>query len=89
MTGRYSWLSGAAMAAAKDLGLKNQTQNGFIFWGQVKPPRPASDPVQALEREWERYRGRVEAIVVEGVSEEDRIRVAASIGKHAQIIEKL
>ena len=85
----YTALSGAAMAAAKDLGLKNKTQNGYIFWGLSKPPRPASDPVQGLERAWERYRDRVEALVKEGVTEENRSRVAASIGKHAQLIEKL
>jgi hypothetical protein len=85
----YTSLSGAAMAAARDLGLKNTTQNGFIFWGLVKPPRPASDPIQALERAWERYRDRAEALVKEGVTEENRSRVAASIGKHTQLIEKL
>jgi hypothetical protein len=85
----YTSLSGAAMAAAKDLGLKNKTQNGFIFWGLVKPPRPASDPILALERAWERYRDRVEALVKESITEENRSKVAASLGKHAQLIEKL
>ncbi|MEO7729618.1 MAG: hypothetical protein ABIY55_01495, partial [Kofleriaceae bacterium] len=33
----YRSLSAAAMAAAKDLGLKNKTQNGFTFWGLSKP----------------------------------------------------
>jgi hypothetical protein len=82
-------LSGAAMAAAKDLGLKNKTQNGYIFWGLIKPPRPASDPIQALERAWERYRDRAEALVKDGVTEENRSGVAASIDKHARLIEKL
>ena len=37
----YSSLSGAAMAAAKDLGLASTTANGFSFWGLAKPaPRP-------------------------------------------------
>ena len=85
----YASLSGAAMAAAKDLGLKNKTQNGFIFWGLVKPPRPESDPIQGLELAWERYRDRAEALVKEGVTEENRTRVAASLGKHAQAIEKM
>jgi hypothetical protein len=85
----YSSLSGAAMAAAKDLGLKNKTQNGYIFWGLVKPPRLASDPIQGLERAWERYRDRAQALVKEGVTEENRSRVATVIGKHGQLIEKL
>jgi hypothetical protein len=84
----HSSLSGAAMAAAKDLGLKNKTQNGFIFWGLVKPPRPASDPIEGLELAWRRYRERAEAIV-KVVTEENRSRIAASIGTHAQVIEKL
>jgi hypothetical protein len=84
----YTSLSGAAMAAAKDLGLKGRAENGYIFFGLSKPSRPASDPIQDLERAWLRYRGRVEA-VVKGVTEENRSRVASSIGKHAQMIEKL
>jgi len=31
----YRSLSGAAMAAAKDLGLANKTQNGYAFWGSA------------------------------------------------------
>jgi hypothetical protein len=85
----YTSLSGAAMAAAKDLDLKNKTQNGYIFWGLIKPPRPASDPLVALERAWERYRGRVETLVKESVTEENRGKVAAALGKHAHLIEKL
>jgi hypothetical protein len=85
----YTSLSGAAMAAAKDLDLKNKTQNGYIFWGLIKPPRPASDPLVALERAWERYRDRVERVVKEGVTEENRGKVAAALGKHAHLIENL
>jgi len=85
----YTSLSGAALAAAKDLDLKNKTQNGYIFWGLIKPARPASDPLVALERAWERYRGRVETLVKEGVTEENRSKVAAALGKHAELIEKL
>ena len=44
----YRSLSAAAMAAAKDLGLTNKTQNGFTFWGLSKPPRRPSDPLVAL-----------------------------------------
>jgi hypothetical protein len=85
----YTSLSGAAMAAAKDLDLENKTQNGYIFWGLVKPPRPASDPLVALERAWERYRDRVQALVKAGVTEENRGKVSAALGRHAQLIEKL
>src|SRR5262249_7360062 len=48
----YRSLSSAALAAAKDLGLTNKTQNGFIFWGITKVPRIATDGLLALERAW-------------------------------------
>ncbi len=85
----YRSLSSAAMAAAKDLGLTNKTQNGFTFWGLSKPPRRPSDPLAALDRAWERYHGNVEAIVKEGVTDENRSKVVAAIRKHAQVIESL
>jgi hypothetical protein len=59
----YRLLSSAAMAAAKNLGLNNKTQNGFTFWGLSKPPRAQRDPLAALERAWERYHGNVTALV--------------------------
>ena len=59
----YRSLSSAALAAAKDLGLNNKTQNGFTFWGLSKPPRRPSDPLVALDRAWERYHGNVDALV--------------------------
>jgi hypothetical protein len=85
----YKSLSAAAMEAAKDLGLTNKTQNGFVFWGLSKPPRPARDPLAALERAWERYRGSVEAVVQDGASDETRGQVLAAITKHAESIEAL
>jgi len=85
----YHSLSAAAMAAAKDLGLNNKTQNGFTFWGLSKPPRRTSDPLVALDRAWERYHGNVEALVKDGVTDENRSKVVAAIRKHAQVIESL
>jgi len=85
----YRSLSAAAMAAAKDLGLNNKTQNGFTFWGLSKPPRRPSDPLVALERAWERYRGNVEALVKAGVTDDNRGKVVATIKKHVETIEAL
>ena len=85
----YKSLSAAAMAAAKDLGLTNKTQNGFVFWGLSKPPRKAGDPLVALERAWERYHGNVVALVKEGVTDENRATVLTTIKKHVQTIESL
>jgi hypothetical protein len=85
----YRSLSAAAMAAAKDLGLTNKTQNGFVFWGLSKPPRKPGDPLVTLERAWERYHGNVVALVNEGVTDENRATVLTTIKKHVQTIESL
>jgi hypothetical protein len=85
----YRSLSSAAMAAAKDLGLRGSTQNGYSFFGLTKPPRPQRDPLAALERAWERYHGSAESIVNERVTDDNRSKVAATIRKHAHMIESL
>jgi hypothetical protein len=85
----YRSLSAAAMAAAKDLGLQNKTQNGWAFWSITKPTRRPSDPLGALERLWERYHGSAEALVKQSVAEEDRSKVAAAIRGHAQVLDNL
>ena len=85
----YRSLSAAAMAAAKDLGLNNKTQNGFTFWGISKPPRRPGDSLVALDRAWERYHGNVEALVKDGVTDENRSKVLAAIRKHVDAIESL
>jgi hypothetical protein len=84
----YRSISAAAMAAAKDLGLSNKTQNGYAFFGITKPSRPPKDPLQALERVWERYHGQVETIA-KSVTDESRSQIAAAIGSHAKAIESL
>jgi hypothetical protein len=85
----YRSLSAAAMAAAKDLGLQNKTQNGWAFWSLTKPSRRPSDPLAALERVWERYQGNVEALLKEGVTVENRSQVMAAIRRHSQAFETL
>lgn len=84
----YRSLSGAAMAAAKDLGLSNKTANGWNFWGITKPARHGADPVEALGRAWERYRERATA-VVGAVKDDDRQRVRDVLGEHAQALKDL
>ena len=84
----YRSLSAAAMAAAANLELTNKTQNGYTFWGLSKPPRAPTDPMEVLDRAWERYHGKVAAIV-QDVADENRTKVAAAIGKQAQAIETL
>ena len=73
-------LSGAAMAAARNLGLTNKTQNGWVFWGVTKVPRPAGDPLESLARAWERYRERAAAAAK--IDGELRVRAAETIQAH-------
>ncbi|TMA84747.1 MAG: DUF2924 domain-containing protein [Deltaproteobacteria bacterium] len=46
-------LSGAAAAAAKDLGLSGTSFNGYVFWGLTKPGRATA--LDRLEHLWNRY----------------------------------
>jgi hypothetical protein len=48
----YNSLSGAASAAAKDLGLAGTSFNGYVFWG-LKPS--GRDPLHRVEHFWQRY----------------------------------
>ena len=85
----YSSISSAALAAARDLGLRNKTQNGYIFWGLEKPSRPTGDPVEVLERAWERYRERAEGIAKGKLEGDSRRKVVGAMVKHAMAVEKL
>jgi hypothetical protein len=84
----YKSLSGAALAAAKDLGLTNRSANGLVFWGITKVARPAGDPLAALAGVWERYRERA-ASVVAAVKDDDRERVHDLLGEHAEALKVL
>ena len=85
----YRSISSAALAAAKDLGRRNQSENGYVFWGLVKPSRLAGDPIPAFERAWERYLVRAEALVRTGVTDENRRNVATAFAEQAAAIAKL
>ena len=49
----YGSLSGAAAAAAKDLGLSGKSFNGYVFWGLAKPGHATA--LDRLEHLWNRY----------------------------------
>src|SRR5262245_30631802 len=49
----YGSLSGAAAAAAKDLGLSGKSFNGYVFWGLTRPGRITA--LDRLEHLWNRY----------------------------------
>lgn len=80
----YRSLSAAALAAAKDQGLKGRAQNGFVFWGLTKPARTI-DPLSALGRAWERYA----SIAARAASAESKAAVSSLLGRHATLLERL
>jgi hypothetical protein len=82
----YRSLSAAAMAAAKDLGLHNKTQNGWTFWGLTKPARASNDPMETLERGWARYQGAL-ADLKDGVTDDNRATLRTTLRTHAQALE--
>jgi hypothetical protein len=57
----FKSLSGAAMAAAKDLNISG-SQNGYLFFGLQKQVARAKNPVQVIEKAWDRYSARVKGI---------------------------
>lgn len=84
----FSSLSGAAMAAAQDLGLENKTQNGFTFWGLVKPNRKLEDPEAALKKASERYQ-KVAAAALGAATDENRAEVLAVLETHENVVQGL
>src|SRR3989442_3586391 len=49
----FGSLSGAAAAAAKDVGLSGTSFNGYVFWGLTRPGRATA--LDRLEHLWNRY----------------------------------
>jgi hypothetical protein len=77
----FKSLSGAACAAAKDLGVNGQV-NGWLWWGLTKPDALAKNPVRAIEKVWERYNARVKAIAGAGLDAGTRKQVAELLEEH-------
>jgi hypothetical protein len=77
----FKSLSGAACAAAKDLGVNGQV-NGWLWWGISRPDTKAKNPIQAIEKVWERYNARVKAIAGAGLDAGTRKQVAELLEDH-------
>lgn len=84
----FTSLSGAAMAAAKDLDLKNKTQNGWVFWGLTKPARKLEDPVDALGKSFGRYRN-LAALVTSRATDETRAAIRGTLQEQRQSIDEM
>ena len=85
----YKSLSGAAMAAAKDLGLGDTAQNGFVFWSLVKPAARASDPITTLEHAWDRFHAKAAGLFASANDEAVRAKLQAAVAGQAKKLEQL
>lgn len=86
----FTSLSGAAVAAAEDLGLSSRSHNGFIFWGLSKPPRAQKDPVERLQTIFERYAQTAKEALAAGKGDEHRSKkTRAAVERHAEGLRKL
>ncbi len=85
----YKSLSGAAMVAAKDLGLGDTAQNGFVFWSLVKPAARALDPITALEHAWDRFHAKAAGLFASANDEALRAKLQAVVAGQAKKLEQL
>ena len=84
----YRSLSAAAMAAAHDLGLKNKTQNGFTFWGLIKPARKLDDPAAAVQKASNRFQ-KLAATALKAATDQNRVQVRAALEAHENEVQGL
>jgi hypothetical protein len=83
----YKSLSGAALAAAKELGLSGNSFNGYVFWGLSKPSRASADPAMRLEQIWKRYSElAVEALKGDGDKKGEALKVLKGHGSQLSAI---
>lgn len=78
----FKTLSGAARAAAKDLGLAT-SQNGFLFWGVIHQARAIGDPSLALIKAYDRFDKVVDAVTASKPEGAVKAQLAESLRQFA------
>jgi len=66
-------------------------QDGYAFWGLKKAAERAAskkDPVESLQKAWDRYRERAEGLV-KGASDESRPKLFEALNQHATTLMQL
>jgi hypothetical protein len=81
-------LSGAASAAAADLGIKGRV-NGYVFWGLVKAARPPKNPAEYLRKIATRYEEQVAALLKKDATPEVQAEVRRELEAHAAHLTEL
>lgn len=84
----YRSLSGAATAAAADLGIKGRL-NGYLFWGIIKATRPQKDPGEYLRKIAARYEEQVTALLRSDSAPDTRTQVRRELEAHAAHLTEL
>jgi hypothetical protein len=84
----YRSLSGAASAAAADLGIKGRV-NGYLFWGVIRAAPPQTNPREHLRKIAARYEEQVAAILRNGSSDDVRGEVRQELEAHAANLSEL
>ena len=76
----------AAKAAARDLGLKSTTQDGYAFWHLKSPLPRGKDAVALLESAWGRYQERATA-TLRSADGDEAPKVREAIGRHLSALQ--
>jgi hypothetical protein len=84
----YRSISGAAAAAAVDLGIKGRV-NGFLFWGLIKARRPIANPGEYLRKIARRSEEQVASLLKQEGSPEVRQEVRRELEAHAAHLTQL
>ena len=84
----FKSLSGAARAAAKDLGIEG-AQYGYLFFGLVRPPARAKDPIEALEKAWERFQECARAASGQALDDETKAKLKSAIAEHLESLSEM
>ena len=87
-TALYRSRSGAASAAAADLGINGRV-NGFQFWGLIKAGRPITNPGEYLRKIAGRYEEQVALLLKQEVSSAGRHEVRRELIAYAAHLTEL
>jgi len=85
----FGSLSGAAMAAAKDLGLGDTAINGWLWWGIGKQAR-VTDPIELLQTAWDRFHERANRAFATAKDDDAvRTKLQAALAGQVKKLEQL
>ena len=86
----YTSLSGAALAASRDLGLQTKTVDGWSWWGlKDRAASPSKkNVIESLERAFDKYRERADA-AVKTASAEDAAKLRDAFRSQSEALSQI